>query len=97
MKEHKNLDQTQVSKVTLHLFAVTYRENKQWYLVSGMFKMRLGFPTLIAAKPLVTEGTNGCQIRDMDLIFSLQCIAVIWFTVDTQSVLVVWLQPPKVE
>ena len=31
MKEHKNLDQTQVSKVILHFVcAVTYRENKQW-------------------------------------------------------------------
>ena len=29
------------------------------------------FPTLTVAKPLDTEGTSGCQIKDMDLIFPL--------------------------
>ena len=40
-------------------------------LISGMFKMSLVCPTLTVAKPLVTEGTSGYQMKDMDHIFPL--------------------------
>ena len=40
-------------------------------LISGMFQMSPVFSTLTVAKPLVTEGTSGCQMKDMDLIFPL--------------------------
>ena len=40
-------------------------------LISGMFKISPVFPTLTVSKPLVTEGTNGSQMKDMDLIFPL--------------------------
>ena len=39
-------------------------------MISGMFKDQF-FPTLAVAKPFVTEGTSGCQMKGMDLIFSL--------------------------
>ena len=42
------------------------------YVITGSdFKMSPVFPTLTVAKPLVTEGTSGCQMKDMDLIFPL--------------------------
>ena len=40
-------------------------------LISDMFKISPLFPTITVAKPLVPEGTSGCQIKDMDLICPL--------------------------
>ena len=40
-------------------------------LISGMFRISPVFLTLTVSKPLVTEGTNGSQMKDMDLIFPL--------------------------
>ena len=59
-----------------------------------MFKMSPVFRPLVVAKPLVTEGTNECQMKDMDPIFPLWYGYTLWFTVGP----VVWLpQPLKVE
>ena len=41
-------------------------------------QMSLVFPTLTVAKPLVTEGTNGCQMKDMALIFQLIPYGFLW-------------------
>ena len=51
------------------------------------------FPTLTVAKPLVTEGTVGCPMKGMDLIFPLTW--TLWFPEGQ----VVWLQqaPLKVK
>ena len=57
-------------------------EELERYLISGLFKMSPVFLTLTVAKPVITESNNGCQMKDMDIIFPLMAYGLLqvkWF------------------
>ena len=37
--------------------------------ISGMFKSRPVFQSFVVTKPVVTQTTNGYQMKDLDMIF----------------------------